>query len=570
MEDLHKGNISLSHEYFSAPRLEELKKDFVSFKTHVQSELKTLMLENRGIVDRYTFDKKTGRGFAQLDKLSHSEKKLYEEVSNRFSFANFFIEENGKLKNRNEVYYSTLLDDSRSSQVINLCMFLDTNLAILQGVKKEDYGCNNFILASIFDDIRYKFILLFEDILDNDIDLDRDAVFNLTSQAVTIYYNYLLSIPQFSISHSQLLAFVKGARKFIVGYLEKFDKNLNSLRTYREGDIPVDNLLLVSKLKKSLPLEDIQCIIGIRFGGIELPFLIKNFIFPDSIIKHVKISKYSSPTSSSEEHVRQFIEENRGELSTKNVLVVDDSITTARSAKMIIEALKHKTKNIYYSCLYHPEAKRIPQMRMDGHGGVNLDELKKCCVLKEANYTASANTKSYLGKNKKFDLTKEAIKERLAQNPVRIKFTPKEKAVKGDSTKKVFVACDKVVIADNYDALSFIRNHFNSKKEYQIVDDWIGGKKTRVHLEDGTHQYREIDGRNFLHEAINDIQKSDIVVLYYPAPSVYMMLLFRIAEAREKDIWICYSHKEDTKVFDNYSKKTLIQIQKLKSTLSKL
>lgn len=573
MEDLHKGNILLDPEYFSAPRLEELKKEFNAFKNHIKNELKNLEGENNEVLERFSFENKTGRSLIQLSKLSDLEKKLLSEVSNRFSFANFFITENGKLKNRNEIYYSTLLDDSRSSQVINLCMFLDTNLAILQGIKKEDFGNNNFIIATLLDDIRYKFLLLYEDILDNNTDFSFDIrdVENLTSAAILNYYTYILGIPQFTISHSQLLLFVRAARKFIIDYLEKFNKDLKPLRKYKEADIPLDNLLLISKLKKNLPSEEIHWIIGIRFGGIELPFLIKHFIFPTAEIKHLKISNYSVENRNGTENiVQQFVEDNKSKLSTRNILIADDSITTARTVQTMINALKHKTKNIYFTCVYHPEAKRIPQMRIEGHGGVNLDELKKCCVLREANYTASANMQSYLGRNKKFDLTKESIKERLAKNPVKIKFTPKEEAIKDDSTRKVFIACDKVVIPDNHDALSYIRNHFNSKKEFRIIDDWIDGDKRRIHFEEGTHQYKEIEGRNYLHDAINDIHNSDLVVLYYPAHSVYLTLLFRIAEAKGKEIWICYSHKEDMKGFEKYENKTLIQIQKLKTTLSQL
>jgi len=568
MEDLHKGNISLKPEYFSAHRLEELKREFASFKSHINSELENLNIENKKIIERYSFENKTGRSFKQLNKLSQAEKKLLDEVSSRFSFAYFFIEEKGKLKNRNEIYYSTLLDESRSSQIINLCMFLDTNLAILQGIKKEDFGSNNFIIATLFDDIRFKFILLYEDILANDIDLDSNTVVNLTSNAITNYYNYLLGIPQLTISHSQMLSFVKAARKFIIDYLEKFNKDLKPLRTYKEADIPLDNLLLISKLKKNLPVEDIDWIIGIRFGGIELPFLIKHFIFPSAEIKHLKISKYSAGVSeSSEDEAQQFVETNRGKLSTRNILVVDDSITTARTAQALIELLKHKAKYIYFTCVYHPEAKRINQMRMEGHGGVDLDVLKKCCVLKQANYAGQANLTSYLSKNKKFDLTKEAIKKNLAKHPVRIVFKPKKELIKDNSTKKVFIACDKVVIKDHYNALLYIRKHFNSKKEFQIIDDWIDGEKKRIHVENNAQQYNEVEGRNYLHDAINDIRNSDLVVLYYPAHSVYLTLLFRIAEASEKEILIFFSHKEDTKGFEKYQNKTLIQIKQLKTSL---
>ncbi|HMG16818.1 MAG TPA: phosphoribosyltransferase, partial [Saprospiraceae bacterium] len=312
-------------------------------------------------------------------------------------------------------------------------------------------------------------------------------------------------------------------------------------------------------------------IIGVRFGGIELPYLIKHFIYPKADIKLLKVSKYSSDEpGKSEKEIIQYVDNHRTYFKTKNVLIVDDSITTARTIGTLINALRDKSKNIYFSCVYYSQKDRIPHMRMEGHGGVNLQELGKCCVLKETNYTASANMKSYLGRNNKFDLTKEQIKKRLAKNKAIFKPALQEVVQKHESTKKVFIACSQSMVSEGYDALRFIRNYFNSKPDFQIIDDWIDGPNRRIHLEEEIPIYREIDGRNFLNEAINDIRNSDIVVLYYPEPSTYLSLLFRIAEASEKEIVICYSHRADTKVFENYPKKKLIQIQKLKTTFSKI
>jgi hypoxanthine phosphoribosyltransferase len=571
MEDLQRGHILITPEFISQ-HLSELEKEFDVFGIKIQNELKNLENESKPIIEKYRFDKNTGRSFIQLSKLSPAEKKLKEEVSKRFSFANFFDDDNGKVKNRNEIYYATFTDDKpRDSQVINICLYLDLILAIFQEIKKEDFVNGSFIIASLLDDIRYKFILLYEDILDNDIDLPNSTIEELTSTSIINYYNYLLGVPQHIISHSQMLLFVKKARKFIIDYLEKFDRNLKPIRKYKEADNPIDNLLLINKLKHNLPEEEIQCIIGIRFGGIELPYLIKHFIYPRADIKLVKVSKYSSDEpEKSEKEIIQYVDNNRAYFKTKNILVVDDSITTARTLGTLIKALKDKCRNIYFSCVYYSQKDRIPHMRMEGHGGVNLQELNKCCVLKETNYTASANMKSYLGRNNKFDLTKEEIKKRLAKIPQKFESTSLKTVTKNENTKKVFIACSQSMVTESYNALRYIRNHFNSKKEFQIIDDWIDGKTKRIFLEDGTHKYKETDGRNFLNEAINDIRNSDLIILYYPAPSTYLSLLFRIAESSDKEILICYSHIADTKVFENYQKKKLIQIQKLKTTLSKI
>lgn len=567
MEDLHLGHFSIAPEYIKAHQ-DKVEADLNAFANKIKSELKSLENENKAVIDKYFFDKSTGQSYIQESKLSPSEKRLKEIVTKRFSFANFFITEKDKIKNRNEIYYATFSEEPRILQVIKLCMFLDTSLAILQGIKKEDFTCDNFIIASLFDDVRYKFILLYEDVLDNDIDLPADEAEKLVNAAIVNYYNYLLGVPQLTIAHSQMLAFVKEARRFIIDYIEKFNKASKAIRKYKEADVPIDNLLLISKLKRNLPDEEINVIIGIRFGGIELPYLIKHYIFPDAKIKHLKISKYSSTDSGvSEKSIQQFVEENKIYLRTRNVLIVDDSITTGRTAEAIISALRNKTRNIYFSCVYHPEAKRIPHMKMEGHGGVNLDELKKCCVLKEANYTASANMQSYLGPNKTFDKGKEKIKKRLEKSSAKLKVEPVENVVKNENTKKVFIACSQSMVASSYNHLLYIRSYFDSKSDYQILDDWIDGPKKRIQLEEERPQYKEIDGRDFLNEALVDIRNSDIVVLYYPTPSTYLSLLFRIAELSDREIWIFYSHKEDIKGFEVYPNKKLYQIKQLKTLL---
>ncbi|HEX5003253.1 MAG TPA: phosphoribosyltransferase [Bacteroidia bacterium] len=568
MEDLQRGHISISPEFISH-HINELEKEFAIFKSKIKAELKILESDNKTLIDKHNFDE-TGRSSIELKNLSSAEKKLKEEVIKRFSFANFFSEAKGKLHNRNEIYYATFIEEEpRAFQVIKACLYLDIMLAIFQELEKDDFVCNNFIIASLFDDIRYKFILLYEDILANDISLPIEPVEELTSIAITNYYDYLFGIPQIATSHSQLISFVNQARKFIIDYLDKFNKDLKPIRKYKEADIPIDNLMLIDKLKRNLPGEKIDCIIGIRFGGIELPYLIKKYIYPKADIQLLKISKYSdSESTKAEQEIIDYVNNNRSYFKTKNDLVVDDSITTARTAGAVINALRNKAKNVYFSCVYYSQFNRLPQMRMDGHGGVNLKELEKCCVLKETNYTASVNMKSYLGRNKKFDLTKEEIKKRLNKNSKSKTSIQQEEVVKDENTKKDFIACSQSMITVSYPQLLDIRNYFNAKKDYQIIDDWIDGPNKRKHIEDEIPIYKEVDGRDFLSDAFTDIRNSDLVILYYPAPSTYLSLLFRIAELSNKEVWIFYSRIGETKGFEKYPNKSLYQIRQLKSLLS--
>lgn len=568
MEDLQRGHIAISPEFISQ-HLSELEREFAAFKHKIKTELKSLEVENKSLVEKFHFDE-TGRSYIEIKNLSPAEKKLQVEVNKRFSFANFFSENKGKLYSRDQIYYATFVEEEpRAFQVIKACLYLDIMLAIFQELKREDFVCNNFIIASLLDDIRYKFILLYEDVLANDIDLPKETIDDLASTSIINYYDYLFGIPQITISHSQMLAFANKARKFIIDYLNKFNKDLKPIRKYKEADVPIDNLLLINKLKREVLPDKIDCIIGIRFGGIELPYLIKKYIYPKADIELLKISKYSDEDSGkTEEEIINYVRNKRSYFNSRNVLIVDDSITTARTAGVIINALKNIAKNVYFSCVYYSQFNRIPHMRMNGHSGVNLKELEKCCVLKETNYTASANMKSYLGRNKKFDLTKEEIKKRLLKNSPKATPETQSEVEKDANTKKVFIACSQSMITISYPHLIQIRDYFNSKKDFKIIDDWIDGPNKRIHIEDEIPIYTEIEGRDFLSEAFTDIRNSDLVLLYYPAPSTYLSLLFRIAELSNKEVWIFYGHKENTKGFEKYSNTTLYQIRMLKSILS--
>ncbi|OFX71214.1 MAG: hypothetical protein A2X12_04625 [Bacteroidetes bacterium GWE2_29_8] len=560
MEDLQTATISLSPDYVTG-HLSKLREEFDKFKILIDNEYNDLVSSNKYIFDTYNFDS-IGESHILVSSLSEKDSRLLDEIKKKFSFENFFLLKNEKIYNRQQVYYSVIKDEPRLYQAIKTFIYLDSMLVLLSEMDKSDFVHGSFIIASILDDIRYKLILLFEDVLNHKIPLTGAiGLEELVESAITIYYSYILGRPQTTISHSQLITFTNKVRDFITDYLNKFDPSLKQIKPYKEGDVPNDNLLFIHKLKKNLPPENIDYVIGIRFGGIELPYIVKHFIYPKAKVRLVKISNYSDKTSISEFKI------NKLELKHKNVLILDDGITTGRTIQFLIDNLKDNCNNIYFACLYYSGKKRIKHMQMDGHGGVNIEQLKKCCVLKETNYTASINKTSYTNKKGKFDKTKAKVEAKadLGQTLFDLEIPIENESKKDEYSKKVFIACSLSYITESYDYLMSIRNKYNTNVDYVIVDDWIVNRIERV---DSKHIYKEIPGRNFLYEGIIDIDKSDIVVLFCPGPSVYISSLFLVSAMKEKKIVIYYRKNDDINDFKSYTNIKLIPIKQFKNSFT--
>lgn len=554
MEDLQTADISLSPDWVTAHLL-KLKKDFADFKSKIEKEYSELEKDNKYLFDIYHFDL-TGESHAQLSKLSPSDLKIIGEIKARFSYSNFFKEKNDRLYNRQQVYYSVLKDELRLYQAVKTFIYLDSLLFLIQEIDKKDLVVGSFVIASMLDDIRYKLILLYEDVLLHDIPLNVKNLEDLVDKSIVTYYSYLLGRPQTTISYAQLNRFAEEVRVFITEYLNKFDPALGPIRRYKEGDVPSDNLLFIQKLKKNLPLENIDVIIGIRFGGIELPYLIRHFIFPEAKIKLEKISNYSDTNS------ELSLKLNINELKHKNVLIVDDGITTGRTVKRLIDTLKNNCDNVYFACVYYSGFKRIKHMQMDNHGGVSLEQLNKCCVLRETNYTASANKTSYTNRKGKFDKTKAKIeaKASLGQTLFDTEIPIAEPISKDSNSKKVFIACSLSYIIESYDYLIYIRNMFQRHEDYEIIDDWL---VNRIEKSDNGHNYKEVPGRNFLFEAIRDIDLAHTIVLFCPGTSAYISSLFLFAAMREKEIIVFFRRGADIKDFKNYNKGKFIPIKQI-------
>jgi hypoxanthine phosphoribosyltransferase len=557
LDDLQTASISLPPEYITTHQ-KDFKRKLSDHLAIIKSEYENLRADNK-FIDYFNFDK-TGEARIPINSLNDFDKKLMSEIESKCSYETFFKKEKNLIRNRQQIYYSVRKDEDRIYQAFKTFVFLDTNLLILFELEQKEFKPGSFVLASILDDVRYKLILLYEDVLVNKIEVDVSRLEKIVEEGIWIFYSYLLGRPQTIIGYSQLINFVSEARDFLAKeYLNKFGDSKEKLRTFKEGDIPSDNLLFIDKLKRSIPKENIDCIIGIPFGGIEIPYLVKRFIYPNAKVKLIRVSNYSKQS------INECENADASEFRSKNILIVDDGITTGRSVARVIEFLKNgNCKNIYLACIYISGPKRFKHMQRKDHGSFNfVDQLKKCCVLNETNYTASGNKIAYTNRRGVFDKAKVKVEAKADQGKTLFDFK-NENENKDDNTRKVFIACSLSYISEHYDRLKVIRDAFFNHPHYEIVDDWISN---RIELKSGKPLYKEVEGRHVPLEAIRDIGRSDKIILFCPGPSTYVSLLFLTAANLSKEIWIYYARKEHTKGFDFYKKARLIPLTKLRDSL---
>ena len=150
----------------------------------------------------------------------------------------------------------------------------------------------------------------------------------------------------------------------------------------------------------------VNTIIGIRFGGIELPFLAQRFLFDNADICTVKISTYTNSVVD--------IRLDDSKICNRNILVLDDNILTGRTLDRLVTELKTATpKNILFACIEYSSMKRYPQMIMDGHGVASTHLLDNICVVNQSCFTKISSSKSYKNKNGVFDKVKKEIQATL-------------------------------------------------------------------------------------------------------------------------------------------------------------
>lgn len=379
----------------------QLQHFFDDFQNKIAEEVKEPLLAYK--ITANDFDD-VGTLWVNKTDLDAKSMRLIQLIERSYMSMSFFSETPKRIGARGYVYYSSAIEDEdKMRAVLRLINQTNSSTEALMELYPLYQNRWEFGIYALLDDIRYKLLILDECY----------AAFSqegpgLLDQIVNLFYDYLQgTMPSVSAVENFCHSLDRVLTVLIHAPIP------NRIRTYKEADNPLQNLrfrdTLIAKLKSS----PVDTIIGIRFGGSELPHLVKKYI-PGADIVKVRVSNYSDADQ------ELSIPELRKD--AENVLILDDNILTGRTLQLLIAALKQTSiKRAYFGCVSYSGMKRYPQMIMPHHGVVNMDVLRWSCVVAESQYTRISNSRSYKNSHGVFDKVKATLQRRMNDEGLRYK-----------------------------------------------------------------------------------------------------------------------------------------------------
>lgn len=156
-------------------------------------------------------------------------------------------------------------------------------------------------------------------------------------------------------------------------------------------------------------------LIGLEYGGIELPFVVNAYraYVGKSELPYftVNLSSYSTNSSKSidqlTDSIPPFVE--HVSLENNNVLLLDDSITTGRTIEQIVKLLPSNVGDVYFGVVSFTNTNRFHHLTRAEHGGINPEVMKYSTCLYKSNFTQTYSKSSYTNRNGIFDTEKNNI-----------------------------------------------------------------------------------------------------------------------------------------------------------------
>lgn len=220
---------------------------------------------------------------------------------------------------------------------------------------------------------------------------------------------------------SKLKKVFKSVRKVIKKYSSQELDQLDLFRSYRENNNPI-KLMTVGRDLSEIYLKN-YLLIGIEYGGIELPFIVnayREFLGKDKLnCLIVNLSLYTDNTGLGSDTfwdiVPLFIR-NASKYDMKKVLLLDDSIMTGRTINIINQLLPNSVEEVYLAVLSMTLSNRYHHLTRGYHGSLNPVILDVIYSKYRSNYTSTYSKKSYTDKQGVFNLEKNSIKELLRES----------------------------------------------------------------------------------------------------------------------------------------------------------
>lgn len=293
----------------------------------------------------------------------------------------------------NLVLYLSLLDNLKNYLFITL-------FAVNQLTKEKGYR------SSFLDTRDYvKFLSLIRKVENAFVGSLSDKSINLIvepslyKQVISLIFRYLLRDLPYAEKNSRL-------RKEII-------------RKVREMDHPLKLLYFAKKVcSQYLPSDCL--LIGIEYGGIELPFFINSY--RKKIDKKrldfitLNMSNYSSNNKICVNNFEEAISPYNSKRifrKTKHILILDDSTTTGRTINNLIEILPSNIEEIYLGLVAFKISNRYHHVIRGNHGSINPMILKMAILGFQSQYSTTYTIKSYTNRHGTFDINKKRIQKLL-------------------------------------------------------------------------------------------------------------------------------------------------------------
>lgn len=353
---------------------------------------------NTCVFDRY------GALWIKLIDLDKKSLELINVIEQSYLALPFFGTRKGSIGTRGLAYYASSIIDDEYRKSLRLLSLTSITCDLLYRYYSDLENRWEFGIYALLDDLRYKLILLQEANSANAQQIQPQI-----TVVVNTFYDYLQGIITPS---KKVLPALEQLQAILASYPCQV-ASFNAWRTYKEADHPYQNLMFREKILQMRNGQGFDTIIGLRFGGSELPFIIQRY-FPNSKLLLCKISNYSDGQTD--------IQICKDLVEKKSILILDDNILTGRTLnKIIYELNTHNPKGIFFGCISYSDNKRYHQMLMKGHGVINPSVLLYSCLLQESPYTRITNNKSYKNANGVFDKIKSGLQVRMKNDYMGIK-----------------------------------------------------------------------------------------------------------------------------------------------------
>ncbi len=285
-------------------------------------------------------------------------------------------------------------------------------------VSAEDYIRNYLlILYQAFRTLSFKYVFLKESSFEYEI-INNKFRNNIESVLTVLFSHLTDKTSTMTISKEEVVNLCNLSRQLLFILLDEQQANRsNTTGTIRESR-EVDSLrhiyVFAQKVAKHR-LSPSTCLIGIEYGGLELPFAVNavRVLQGKQQLKNISVraSNYSTNVSKSITVIdlALFSQEKDNIQKARQCVILDDSTTTGRSISRIVDSLPTNIKRAYIACVTFKVSHRFHHLTMQDHGGLNPAIARYTTFLCQSNYAATYKNNSYLNRSGKFNINKDTL-----------------------------------------------------------------------------------------------------------------------------------------------------------------